>query len=62
MKHQQNDLQRTLKNFRDYNLQNGYAHAGIDAGREARGLFFTLLRLARSMLNLLGTAIARNRR
>lgn len=62
MNRKQSDLHRNLKNVRDYNFQNGYAHAGIDAGRETRGLFITLFRLVRSMLNLLGAAIARNRR
>jgi hypothetical protein len=62
MKRQQADLHRNLKNFRDYNLQNGYAHAGIDAGREARGLIVTAFRLMRSIFSLIGAVISRRSR
>lgn len=62
MKRQQTDLHRNLKNFRDYNLQNGYAHAGIDAGRETRGLIVTMFRLMCSVFDLIGAAISRRSR
>jgi hypothetical protein len=62
MKRQQNDLHRNLKNIRDYNFSNGYAHAGTDAGREARGLLVTLFRLGRSVFSLLGAVVGGGRR
>ena len=33
-----------LKHLRDYNTPNGYVYAGIDAGREARGLIVGLIK------------------
>ena len=59
MKPNQNNLHQRLKHIRDYNTQTGYAFAGLDAGRDARGLLATLFGLAGAMLKLLGAIIGK---
>lgn len=59
MKPSRNSLHQRLKHIRDYNTQTGYAFAGLDAGRDARGLLTTLFSLAGAVLKLFGAIIGK---
>ncbi|AOR66091.1 hypothetical protein BBJ41_00195 [Burkholderia stabilis] len=59
MKPNPNNLHQRLMHIRDYNTQTGYAFAGLDAGREARGLLATLFGLTGAAIKLLSTSIGK---